>query len=155
MHAWFIGEYLPNPTKVVQEHLLECAELEIQGTDAQASAPRYVPPNAHSAGPSAKLKNNAQIPTMKSRSTAAPGVWVRASGCHRHWFAGTHTRNVGQSCYVRLTKDRHGGTWNPAWSTEVSPACPLISTAPVNKRDSFCCNRFTEGIEPKPNMDMG
>ncbi|CAL1135255.1 unnamed protein product [Cladocopium goreaui] len=45
-------------------------------TDAQASAPRYVAPNAHS-------ENNAQIPTMKSRSTAAPGVWdvgVRASG---------------------------------------------------------------------------
>ena len=46
------------------------------------------------------------------------------------------------SGYVRL-KDRRGGTWNQAWPTEVSPACPLISTAPVNKGDSFCCNRFT------------
>lgn len=70
-----LGSTCPTQQKWYRKHLLECAELEIQGTDAQASAPKYVPPNAHSAGPSAKLKNNAQIPTMKSRSTAAPGCW--------------------------------------------------------------------------------
>lgn len=119
-----LGSTCPTQQKWYRKHLLECAELEIQGTDAQASAPRYVAPNAHS-------ENNAQIPTMKSRSTAAPGVWdvgVRASGCHRHWFAGT-TRNVGQSGYVRLCQ-AEGSPW---WNVEPSMANWGITSMPIDQ----------------------